>query len=139
MNDELHSTNEQLRERQIEVDELNIFMESVLAGLRAGVAVVDRELRVLAWNTRAEDLWGVRADEAVGQHLLNLDIGLPLDQLLPLLKRQVVATDGTHELLKLEAVNRRGRSVAVHVTISPLQRGDADASGAILVMDLPEG
>jgi two-component system, chemotaxis family, CheB/CheR fusion protein len=138
MNDELHSINEQLRERQVELDDLNIFMESVLAGLQAGVVVVDRELRVLAWNSRAEDLWGVRNDEAVGQHLLNLDIGLPLELLLPMLRRQVAATDGAHENMRLDAVNRRGRSVEVQVTVSPLQRGAIEASGAILVMDLPE-
>jgi two-component system, chemotaxis family, CheB/CheR fusion protein len=138
MNDELHFSNDQLRDRQAEVDDLNLFMESVLAGLRAGVAVVDRELKVLAWNTQAEDLWGVRTDEAIGQHLLNLDIGLPLEQLLPLLRRQVNAEDSHHETLHLAAVNRRGRSVDVSVTVSPLHGSASDNSGAILVMDLPE-
>jgi two-component system, chemotaxis family, CheB/CheR fusion protein len=138
MNDELHFSNDQLRDRQAEVDDLNMFMESVLAGLRAGVAVVDRELKVLAWNTRAEDLWGVRTDEAIGQHLLNLDIGLPLEQLLPSLRRQVNAEDSDHETLQLAAVNRRGRTVEVNVTVSPLRGNGADNSGAILVMDLPE-
>jgi two-component system CheB/CheR fusion protein len=102
------------------------------------VAVVDRELKVLAWNTRAEDLWGVRTDEAIGQHLLNLDIGLPLEQLLPLLRRQVNAEDSDHETLRLAAVNRRGRAVDVNVTVSPLHGSASDNSGAILVMDLPE-
>jgi two-component system, chemotaxis family, CheB/CheR fusion protein len=138
MNDELHFSNDQLRDRQAEVDDLNLFMESILAGLRAGVAVVDRELKVLAWNTRAEDLWGVRTDEAIGQHLLNLDIGLPLEQLLPSLRRQVNAEDSDHETLSLSAVNRRGRPVDVSVTVSPLHGGASDSFGAILVMDLPE-
>ena len=60
MNDELHYSNEALRERQEEVDRLNRFMTSVLGSMDAGVAVVDADMQVLAWNTRAEDLWGVR-------------------------------------------------------------------------------
>lgn len=138
MNDELHFSNDQLRDRQAEVDDLNMFMEAVLAGLRAGVAVVDRELKVMAWNTRAEDLWGVRTDEAIGHHLLNLDIGLPLEQLLPLLRRQVNGEASDHETLRLAAVNRRGRAVDVYVTVSPLHNSSSESSGAILVMDVPE-
>ena len=32
-------------------------------------------------TARAEELWGLRADEVVGQHFLSLDIGLPVEQL----------------------------------------------------------
>ena len=60
------------------------FTETVLAGLRAGVAVVDRDLRVVAWNNEAADLWGIREDEAVGAPLAGLDIGLPLEPLAPI-------------------------------------------------------
>ena len=67
MNDELQSTNEELRERTSEVGELNAFMSSVFAGLRAGVVVVDSDLLVQVWNNQAEELWGVRHDEATGR------------------------------------------------------------------------
>jgi PAS domain-containing protein len=39
--------------------------------------VLDADMGVLVWNRRAEDLCGLRQDEAVGQHFLNLDIVLP--------------------------------------------------------------
>src|SRR5262249_8380776 len=61
MNDELQFSNESLRDRQDELDRLNDFMSSVLGSMNSGVAVVDGEMNVLAWNARAEDLWGVRA------------------------------------------------------------------------------
>ena len=78
-NDELQTINDELRERTAELDDANAFLEAILTSLRAGVAVVDRDLQVQVWNQRAEDLWGLRRDEAVGQHFLNLDIGLPTD------------------------------------------------------------
>ena len=32
----------------------------------AGVVVIDNDMRVLAWNAKAQDLWGLRSDEVVG-------------------------------------------------------------------------
>jgi two-component system CheB/CheR fusion protein len=134
MNDELQSSNEELRERTSEVDQLNQFMEAVFTGLRAGVTVVDRNLRVQVWNSRAEDLWGVRRDEAVGEHLLNLDIGLPVDRLKPAVRRLLSGGSPDHDQLVLDAINRRGRPVRVHVTATPLGGAD-DAAGVIILMD----
>jgi two-component system CheB/CheR fusion protein len=119
------------------VDRLNRFMSSVLGSLRAGVAVVGPDLRVLAWNASAEDLWGIREDEAEGQHLFNLDIGLPMEELKPLLRRQF-GSDGAHddESVRLAAVNRRGRPLEVQVTVSQLAAVPNEQRGAILLMDV---
>ncbi|PRY49974.1 two-component system CheB/CheR fusion protein [Geodermatophilus tzadiensis] len=135
MNDELHSTNEELRASTDEVASLNQFMAGVLSSFRAGVVVVDAELQVLAWNAAAEDLWGVREDEAVGQYLLNLDIGLPVSQLHPLLRRQVGGDGPAHETVELGAVNRRGRPVRVRVTVSEFATAPGRRGGAVLLMD----
>jgi len=138
MNDELHFSNEALQDRQDEVDRLNQFMESILSSMTAGIAVVDSELKVVTWNTTAAELWGLRPDEAVGQHMLNLDIGLPVDRLRPLLKAQMAFDEGNHETVQLEAVNRRGRPVTVQVTVRRLLGPDSLAPGAIIVMNILE-
>jgi two-component system CheB/CheR fusion protein len=82
-------------------------MSSVLGSMRSGVAVVDHELKIVTWNAKAEDLWGVRLDEVEGEHLFNLDIGLPLEALLPLLRRRLSSDQASHEVVTLDAVNRR--------------------------------
>src|SRR5205807_1972423 len=79
-NEELQTTNHELRQRSDELNGANSFLESILSGVRTAVVVVDRELHVIAWNHRAEDLWGLRGDEVKGQNFLNLDIGLPIEQ-----------------------------------------------------------
>jgi len=137
MNDELHSTNEELRTTTDEVGALNRFMNGVLGSFHAGVVVVDPELRVLAWNAAAEDLWGVREDEARGSYVLSLDIGLPVAELQPLLQRQIVGDGPPHETVQLDAVNRRGRPVAVRVTVSAFQT-HGDRAGAVVLMDPSE-
>jgi two-component system, chemotaxis family, CheB/CheR fusion protein len=136
MNDELNVTNEELRMRTLEVSQLNDFTETVLAGLRAGVAVVDRDLRIIAWNNEAANLWGVREDEAVGTGLADLDIGLPVAPLGPLVRTQLAGQAEPGRRTRLSAVNRRGRPVEVDVTVSPLRRDGQGVSGAILVMNV---
>src|SRR5262249_42890160 len=80
-NEELETTNTELRMRSDELNTANAFLTSILSGLEAAVVVVDPMLQVLAWNHRAEDMWGLRASEVQGRHLMNLDIGLPVEQL----------------------------------------------------------
>jgi two-component system CheB/CheR fusion protein len=136
-NDELQTINDELRERTAELDNANAFLEAILTSLRAGVAVLNRDMNVRIWNRRAEDLWGIRRDEAVGQHFLNLDIGLPTDQLRPMIRRLLNGDSDPQEIL-LTAVNRRGRTIEVRVVGTPLSRDSESAAGAILVMDSAE-
>ena len=86
-NDELQTINDELQDRTGELDAANAFLETILTSLRAGVVVLNPELQVRVWNRQAEELWGLRPEEAVGQHFLNLDIGLPTDRLRPLIRR----------------------------------------------------
>ncbi|GIE97436.1 CheR family methyltransferase [Paractinoplanes rishiriensis] len=137
-NDELQSINDQLRVSTNQLDEANSFLEAVLTSLQAGVAVVDHDLRIRMWNRRAEDLWGLRSEEAVGQHLLNLDIGLPFEKLRPLLRSALTGEAGEADV---DAVNRRGRAVLVRVSCAPLggrDGGGAADEGAIIAMEATE-
>jgi two-component system CheB/CheR fusion protein len=141
MNEELQSTNEELETindelhlRTDEVNEVNAFLESILGGLTAGVIVVDSELRVRAWNDAARELWGLQSTEVIGQHILNIDIGFPVDALRTPL-RAALAGEETEEVA-VEAVNRRGRPVQIRVRFAPLINSDSDAHGAIVMMEV---
>lgn len=136
MNDELSYSNDALRERQQEVDRLNDFLGSVLSSMNSGVAVVDADMRVLAWNTRAEELWGVRSDEAVGEHLMNLDIGLPVELLRAPVRAQLADERMDAHAMVLDAVNRRGRSLRVRVTLTDLRDRGHTTSAAMIMMDV---
>ncbi|MFF5232185.1 CheR family methyltransferase [Dactylosporangium sp. NPDC000521] len=133
-NDELQAINEELQDRTGEVHESNVFLQAILSSLRSGVVVLDPELRVMVWNRRMDDLWGIRAEEAVGQHFLNLDIGLPTDQLRPLI-RSVLGPGPAQDHLTLSAINRRGRPTSLRIAANLLVDGNDTAAGAILVMD----
>jgi two-component system, chemotaxis family, CheB/CheR fusion protein len=97
--------------------------------------VMNPELHVQVWNSQAQELWGLRQEEAVGQHFLNLDIGLPTDLLRSIIRQTLAGEDGPQEVT-VDAVNRRGRSIAVRVLASAL-RGNEDGTrtGIILTME----
>jgi two-component system CheB/CheR fusion protein len=136
-NDELQAINDALRERSVELDEVNEFLEAVLTSIRSGVVIVDNELRVLAWNRGADDLWGLRHDEAVGQHLLNLDIGLPVSELRPTVRAALQDID-FDETKVMPAVNRRGRRITLRLRCGPLLAANGVIQGSILLMDAAE-
>ncbi len=132
-NEELETINNALREQTTEVEELNHFQDAVLSGLRSAVVVLGTDMDVRAWNRQAQDLWGLRSDEVIGQHFLNLDIGLPVDQLRGMI-RDVTAGRVDSGKAEVEAVNRRGRRVTCAVYAAPLTTGER-ADGVILIMD----
>jgi two-component system CheB/CheR fusion protein len=136
MNDELQMTNETLRDRQDEVERLNRFMGAVLGGMSAGITVIDQDMKVLAWNSRSEDLWGLRADEVLGEHLFNLDVGLPVEHLRQPLLRQFNDSPEAPQTLELDAVDRRGRSLRARVTINLIQEDGSEPPAAMLVVDV---
>src|SRR3989449_3197665 len=95
-NEERHRTNDQLRSRTDELDRANTFLESIVASMEAGGVVLDAKPTVEIWNRKAEDLWGLRADEGRGEPFLNLDIGLPVEELKTPLRERLAGSSDRH-------------------------------------------
>ncbi len=133
-NEEMQAANAELRQRGDDLREANALSESILAGVRSGVIVLDRELRVVAWNRRSEDLWGVRGEEVRGQNFLNLDIGLPTDPLRSAI-RACLAGESEQPSFTVAATNRRGKTIACRINGSTLLGAKRDPRGVILVID----
>ena len=134
-NEELYAVNDEVNRRSEEINQLNALLESVFASLRGAVVVIDPAMHVLVWSHRAEDLWGLRPEEVEGGHFLNLDIGLPVDQLRPLIK--LALSDGkAPQTTTVDARNRRGREIRCRVTSTQLRApGDEHPRGVILLIE----
>ncbi len=133
-NEELQLINSELRQRSVALNQVNAFLESILTSLRGGVVALDSEGRVLIWNRQAEELWGLRADEALGKSFLLLDIGLPLESLRQPIRACLVG-EADYQEMTLDAVNRRGKPLLCKVICTPLLQDDRAQRGAILVME----
>ncbi len=123
--------------RSGELDTANTFIETILTSLRAAVVVLGKDLKVQIWNRQAQELWGLRREETVGEHFLNLDIGLPLEQLRPMIRRTLAGEPGPHGVA-VPAVNRRGRTISVRIFGAPLHHSGEEPGGVILLMDHAE-
>jgi two-component system, chemotaxis family, CheB/CheR fusion protein len=136
-NDELQTINDTLRERSVELDEAQAFLDSLINSIHLGMAVVDREMRVIVWNRGCEELWGLRSDEAVGTALTSLDFGLQVDEIKPSIGRAFVDADSAGETV-VDAVTRRGRTARVRVTCMAFRSPDS-VKGALLLMEVLGG
>jgi two-component system CheB/CheR fusion protein len=131
-NEELETMNEEMRERTDEALHANAFLSSILSSVHQSIVVVDSDLSIVAWSRAATDTWGLRADEVRGEHLLNLDIGIPADRLRDPI-RNVLAGEPQDELA-LQGHNRRGQPVECAITFDPLVGPREVVQGVILVM-----
>lgn len=131
--------NDELRERTDETLHANAFLASVLSSIQQAVVVVDRALRVVTWSSQAQDLWGLREDEVEGEHLLNLDVGVPVSRLRDPI-REVLA-GGAVEPLVLEGHDRRGRPTRFTVPFASLRtrRADDEVGDGVIMLVTAEG
>ena len=132
-NEELQTLNDELRDRTLEVDRVNGFLQSILSGLDLAVVVVDTEFRVQLWNGGAERLTGLRAFEAEGQRLLDLELHLPVPDVRRVL-REVVVGAGSPPPLEVEMTDRFGHEQVRRLIATPLLHRDGDVRGAVVTL-----
>ena len=133
-NEELRTTNDQLHSREEELNRVNAFLESIVASMQTGIVVLDENLTVEIWNRKAEDLWGLRADEVQGKSFLALDIGLPVGELKTPLRECLDGRSSSHRLV-LDARNRRGKAIKCPVVCVPLAGTGNQERRVILMME----
>jgi two-component system, chemotaxis family, CheB/CheR fusion protein len=132
-NEELETMNDELRERTDETLQTNAFLGSVLSSIHQGVIVVDPSLRIAGWSRRVTQLWGLRDDEVEGEHLLNVDVGIPVQRLRDPIRRVLAGSGG--EELELEGHDRRGKPVSVQIAFAPLQgRPDSEQPDGVILL-----
>ena len=133
-NEELQSMNEELNTRTGEINEVNSFLESILSSVRVGVIALDSDMRVQMWNSKCEDLWGLRANEVVGQHFLNLDITLEMEPLKQPI-RAILSGESDHRESIQRILNRRGKPIECRIAIVSRNSQVDGAQGVVLLME----
>ena len=141
MNEELQATNEELETLNIElnmrtgeINEVNAHLNSILTSLAGSVMVVNRDYLVEVWNTKSEDMWGLRKEEVLGQSFFSLDIGLPVEQLKRPI-REVLSGENGNEIFEMGAKNRRGQNVHLRCSTTPLFNREHEIDGVILILE----
>ncbi len=123
----------QLRIKADELDRMREFSENILESLNDGLAVVNRDDRVVRWNRRLEELYGLRHEDAVDRRLNEiLDDGF--FEVLRSARRE--SPDGAAVYrVPLKTRHRTPRSVLVNVATTPLRDAAGAIAGTILIIE----
>jgi two-component system CheB/CheR fusion protein len=105
----------------------------VLRGIDSGLIVLDEAGCVHSWNRWSENAWGLREEEVLGHKFGELDIGLPVKQLLPLV--QSTLAEHSPGETTLAARDRRGRTMLCRVRVSPLMNPDRSTQAAVILVE----
>lgn len=119
----------QLRTKADELERMRQFSENILESLNDGLAVLDRNGRVVRWNRPLEELHGTRHEDAVGRALGDL-----FDPQIVSLLRD--ASDGA-AYYKIPLVSRHEppRRLLVNVGTTPLRDSHAEVVGSIVIIE----
>ena len=135
-NQELETLNDELFRRTNEYDQANALLERVLNQLSVAVIVVDDELVVEAWSERAEDLWGLSAERAMGKGFPALEIGLDVGELQDVIRACI--DGGDPQEVVTTTVNRLGRQLSCRIACAPLTAGAVPHGAMLIVEELRE-
>jgi two-component system, NtrC family, sensor kinase len=123
----------QLRVKAEELDRMREFSENILESLNDGLAVVNRDDRVLRWNRRLEELYGLRHENAVDR-TLNEIFDEAFFETLRSARRE--SPDGA-AVYRVPMTTRHepARRVLVNLATTPLRDSDGAIAGSIVVIE----
>jgi two-component system CheB/CheR fusion protein len=134
-NEELHAVNEEMRQRTGELNSVNTFLRSILSSMRGAMIVLNNDMGILIWNSKCEDFWGLRADEVQGKSLMNLDIGLPVQELRKPI-RACLTGESDYQEVVVNATNRRGKAIQCRVACSRFVEDSKNHTGVMLLLEV---
>jgi len=123
----------QLRVKADELDRMREFSENILESLNDGIAVVDRNDRIVRWNRRLEELYGIRHESAVGRQLDQLfDAGF-----FEVLRSARMESPEGAAFYRVPLVTRHDsvRRLLVNVATTPLRDSDGAIAGTIVIVE----
>jgi two-component system NtrC family sensor kinase len=123
----------QLTVKADELDRMREFSENILESLNDGLAVVDRDDRVVRWNRRLEELYGVRHEAAVGRRLEQI-LDPAFFEILRSGRRE--SPDGAAIYrVPLASRHETPRRLLVNVATTPLRDMAGAIAGTIVVVE----
>ena len=118
-----------LEQKALEIARLKDFSENIVESLNVGVLAVDLGGMVESWNTRMEQLFGVKRQDAVGQQLRAL---LPEE-----LAAEIAARREEEQITGIykQRLQHQGKFLTLNVSITPLVSKSGERIGRLLLFD----
>ena len=114
-----------------ETDLARDFLESVLAGMKAGLFAIDRDAQIVDFTPRAEHLTGFNKDDVLGRRCYEILITDDCDRCPVKRTHQIPTTTLNYETI---ATTKSGDRLPLDVTISPLRSTGGSPVGAVEIL-----
>jgi PAS domain S-box-containing protein len=123
----------QLHVKANELERMREFSENILESLNDGLAVVNRDDRIVRWNRRLEELYGIRHEDAVGR---GLDEIFEPGFFEVLRSARSESPEGA-AFYRVPLVTRHEppRRLLVNVGTTPLRDSDSAIAGTIVIIE----
>jgi hypothetical protein len=123
----------ELRTKADELERMRQFSENILESLNDGLAVLDRNGRVVRWNRQLEELYGVRHEDAVGRAAGDL-FDAPIVEMLRALSGGT--PDGAaYYKVPLTTRHETPRRLLVNLGATPLRDSHSSIVGSIVIVE----
>jgi two-component system CheB/CheR fusion protein len=135
LNEELETTNQELEERTKELDQVNNVYAQTLENIRVPVMLVNQELHIEFWNSRALRLFGFKNKPPMDLTVEQLPLSHSLRSMLIRRHRQVLKNEEPNVARK-QFLGDQLKSVAdIHFSVIPRE----DRTRNVLIMFEPTG
>ena len=123
----------QLRVKADELERMREFSENILESLNDGLAVVNRDDRIVRWNRQLEELYGIRHEDAVGRRLDAIFEAGFLEVLRS--ARRESPEGAAFYRVPLMTRHEPSRRLLVNVAATPLRDSDDAITGSIVIIE----
>jgi PAS domain S-box-containing protein len=123
----------QLRNKADEVERMREFSENILESLNDGLAVVNRDDRIVRWNRRLEELYGIRHEGAVSRRLDEIFEPGFLEVLRS--ARRESPEGAAFYRVPLTTRQEPARRLLVNLATTPLRDSDGATAGTIVIIE----
>ena len=123
----------QLTVKADELERMREFSENILESLNDGLAVVNRDDRIVRWNRRLEELYGIRHEQAVARCLDEIFEPGFLEVLRA--ARRESPEGAAFYRVPLVTRHEGARPLLVNVATTPLRDSDGAIAGTIVIIE----
>ncbi len=123
----------QLHNKADELERMREFSENILESLNDGLSVVNRDDRIIRWNRRLEELYGIRHEDAVARRLDEIFEPAFLEVLRS--ARRESPEGAAFYRVPLTTRHEIARRLLVNVATTPLRDSDGAITGSIVIVE----
>ena len=125
--DRLHEISERLTDTEFQLSQANALIAAIFNGADEAIIAKDFDGIITAWNLAAEQLYGWKREEAVGQHI---SLIVPRDKMEEQQEISANIREGQSTKLVTERIRKDGKKVPIRLTISPVTASNGKIVGA---------